>query len=132
MRARLSSSDSWALLKNCASFVVPVGPPSALAPLSEMTIERVLGLTLFAQEVQQAPHLRVGVAEETREDLQPARRFRLRVPVGDIRVVAGQFRVGGGDAQLLLLGEDLLPVGIPAVVELTRVPVCPFLGDVVR
>ena len=29
---------SWALLKNCASLVVPVGPPSALAPLSEMTM----------------------------------------------------------------------------------------------
>ena len=42
MAARLSSSDSGALLKNCASFVVPVGPPSALAPLSEITMTMVL------------------------------------------------------------------------------------------
>jgi hypothetical protein len=30
------------LLKNCASFVVPATPPSALAPLSEITMISVL------------------------------------------------------------------------------------------
>src|SRR5664279_4760424 len=42
MTFRLSSSGSWALLKNWALLVVPVGPPSALAPLSEITMMRVL------------------------------------------------------------------------------------------
>ena len=45
MTARLSSSVSWALLKNWASLVVPPGPPSALAPLSEMTMTIVLSRT---------------------------------------------------------------------------------------
>jgi hypothetical protein len=45
MCCRLSSIGSCALLKNCASFVVPPGPPSADAPLSEMTDQRVVELT---------------------------------------------------------------------------------------
>ena len=39
---------------------------------------------------------------------------------------------GGDDAEFLLAGEHLLPVGVPAVVELARVLVGPFLGHLVR
>ena len=138
MTLRLSSSGSWALLKNCASLVVPVGPPSALAPLSEMTITMVLSSCPCSCEVvEQAPEVVVGVAQEAREDLhhpavQPARVGRQRRPVGDVRVVAGQLRVGRQDAQLLLARERPLAVGVPAVVELAGVPVRPLLGHVVR
>ena len=57
---------------------------------------------------------------------------RQRVPVGHVGVVPRQLGVGGNDAEFLLAGEGPLPVGVPAVVERARVPVRPFLGDVVR
>ena len=83
------------------------------------------------------PEVMVGVAEEAREHLhhpgrQPARLGRQRLPLGHVRVVARQLGVGGQDAELLLAGEHLLAVGVPAVVELAGVPVRPLLGHVVR
>ena len=42
MTFRPSSTVSGQLLKNWASLVVPVTPPSALAPLSEITMISVL------------------------------------------------------------------------------------------
>ena len=83
----------------------------------------VVELALRAQEVEQPAEVVVGVAEEAGEDLhhaavEPARLGRERVPVGDVGVVAGQLGVGRDDAQLLLPGEGLLAVGVPAVVEL--------------
>ena len=76
------------------------------------------------------------MAEESREDLhhpgeEPARRLGLRLPVGDVRVVPGEHGVGRDDAELLLLGEHLVAVGVPAVVEHAGVLVRPLLGDVV-
>ena len=96
----------------------------------------VVQVAALAEEVQQPPEVVVGVAEEAGEDLhhaaeQPARRLGQRVPVGDVRVVPGELGVGGDDPELLLRGEDLLPVGVPAVVELPGVPVRPLLGHVV-
>ena len=138
MTARLSSSVSWALLKNCASFVVPVGPPSALAPLSEMTITIVLSRTPCSRRKSSSrPRWWSVWLEEAREHLhhpgrQPARLGRQRLPRGHVRVVARQLGVGGQDAELLLAGEHLLAVGVPAVVELAGVPVGPLLRHVVR
>jgi len=42
MAARFCSRFSGTLLKNLPSFTEPVGPPSELAPLSEITMNRVL------------------------------------------------------------------------------------------
>jgi hypothetical protein len=42
MAARFCSSDSGTKLKNWFSLTDPVGPPSALAPLSDRTMIRVL------------------------------------------------------------------------------------------
>ena len=77
------------------------------------------------------------MAEEAREHLhhpgrQPARLGRQRRPVGHVRVVARQLGVGGQDPELLLAGEHLLAVGVPAVVELAGVAVGPLLRHVVR
>ncbi len=96
-------------------------------------VEQALG----AQEVEQPPEVVVGVAEEAGEHLhhaavELARLRRQRVPVGDVRVVARELGVRGDDAQLLLAGEGLLAVGVPAVVELAGVLVGPLLGHVVR
>ena len=44
----------------------------------------------------------------------------------------GRLRVRGHDAQLLPPGEDPFPIGVPAVVELPRVPVRPLLRHMVR
>ena len=43
-----------------------------------------------------------------------------------------ELRVGGDHPELLLAREDPLPLGVPPVVELTRVLVRPLLGHVVR
>ena len=75
--------------------------------------------------------------QETGEHLhepavQAPRLRRQRFPVGHVGIVARQLGVGGNDTEFLLPGEHLLPVGVPAVVELARVPVRPFLRRVVR
>ncbi len=57
---------------------------------------------------------------------------RERLPLGHVRVVARQLRVGGQDPQLLLPGEHVLAIGVPAVVELAGVLVRPLLGHMVR
>ena len=44
MWARLRSVDEGIPLKNSHSLNVPLGPPSALAPLSEITTMRVLSI----------------------------------------------------------------------------------------
>ena len=62
MTFRLSSTGSGQLLKNCASLVVPVTPPSALAPLSEITMINVLSSSPdLAQELDQSPDVVIGV-----------------------------------------------------------------------
>ena len=89
------------------------------------------------QELHEPPDLVIGVGQEASEDLhhpavQAARLGGQRRPVGHVGVVPRQLRVRGSDAEFLLPGEDLLPVGVPAFVELARVPVRPFLRHVVR
>jgi hypothetical protein len=79
----------------------------------------------------------VGVRQEPGEHLhhprrQPAPLSWQRVPVRHVRVISRQLRIGGHDAQVLLPGQHLLPVGGPAAVELARVPVSPLFRDVVR
>ncbi len=46
--------------------------------------------------------------------------------------MAGEFGVGGDDAQFLLPGKGLLAIGLPAVVELALVLVGPFFAHVMR
>ncbi len=99
--------------------------------------QRVLELPEGRQELEQSADLVVGVLEEAGEHLhhpgvQPPCGVGQRVPVGHVRVVARELGVGGNDPELLLAGERLLPVGIPAVVERTGVPVGPLLPDVMR
>ena len=79
----------------------------------------------------------IGVGQEAGEDLhhpavQAACLRRQRAPVGHVGVVPRQLGVRGSDAEFLLPGEHQLAVGIPAVIKLARVPVCPFLRHVVR
>ena len=79
----------------------------------------------------------VRVAQEAGEDLhvaavQPACVGWERVPVGDVRVMPGQFSVGRQDPQLLLARERSLAIGVPTVIELSDVLVGPFLRGVVR
>ena len=99
--------------------------------------QRVVQLAGLAQELQQPPDLGVGVGQEAREDLhqpggEPARVGRERLPFGDVGVVPRQFGVGGNDPELLLAGEHLLAVGVPALVEAPGVPVGPLLRHMVR
>ena len=54
------------------------------------------------------------------------------VPVLHVGIVPRQLRVLRDDAQLLLLRERLLAIGVPAVVELALVLVRPFLRHVMR
>ena len=79
----------------------------------------------------------IGVGQEAGEDLhhpavQAACLRRQRPPVGHVGVVTRQLGVRGDDAEFLLPGEHQLPVGVPALVKLARVPVRPFLRHVVR
>ncbi len=97
----------------------------------------VVQLAEPAQVLDQPPDLMIGVGQETGEDLhhpavQAAGRRGQRRPVGHVGIVPRQFGVRRDDAEFLLPGEDLLPVRIPAVVKLARIPVCPFLGHVMR
>ena len=54
------------------------------------------------------------------------------LPLGHVGIVPRQFGVGRNDPQLLLAGEHLPAVGIPALVEAPRVPVGPLLRHMVR
>ena len=97
----------------------------------------VVQLPERAQELHQPPDLVIGVGQETGEHLhhpgsEPPGGRGQRRPVGHVRIVPRQLRVGRDDAEFLLPGEHLLPVGVPALVELARVPVRPFLRHVVR
>jgi hypothetical protein len=97
----------------------------------------VVELAGLLQEVQQPPDLTVGVRQEAGVHLHHPRRepARLRgqgLPLRDVRVVPGQLRARGHDAQFLLPGEHPLAVGVPAVVELARVPVSPLFGHMMR
>ena len=97
----------------------------------------VVQLAELAQELDQPPDLVIGVGQETGEDLhhpavEAAGGRGQRRPVGHVGIVTRQFGVGGSDAEFLLPGEHLLPVGVPAFVEYARVAVRPFLRHVVR
>ena len=96
----------------------------------------VVQLAQVVQEVQHPSDLVVGVLEESGEDLHhPGVELALVVrqvgPLLHVGVVAGQLGVLGDDAEFLLTGEHLFAVGVPAVVELARVLVGPFLGHLV-
>ena len=68
--------------------------------------QRVLEVAPLVEELEQPADLVVGVLEETGEHLhepgiQLPCRLGLRVPVGDIGVVARELRVDGNDPELL-------------------------------
>ena len=99
--------------------------------------QRVVQLPELAQELDQPPDLVIGVGQEASEDLhhpavQAAGGRGQRRPVGHVGIVPRQLRVRGYDAEFLLPGEHLLPVGVPAIVERARVPVRPFLRHMMR
>ena len=74
MTFKPSSNGPGQLSKNSASFVVPVTPPSALAPLSETTMINVLSSwSTRTQEFEEPTDVVIGVAEETGEHLHLAR-----------------------------------------------------------
>ncbi len=89
MRAIVSSTSSTRSCTKRCSLNDPIGPPSALAPLSLMTMTSVSSSSPVAREVvEHPPDLSVGVAEEPGEHLhhpgvQPAPVGRQGVPVGD-------------------------------------------------
>ena len=99
--------------------------------------QRVVQLAGRLEEIEQAPDLVVGVLEESGEYLhhagvEPALVLGELVPLLHVGVVPRQHRVLGDDAQFLLPREDLLAVGVPAVVELALVLVGPFLWHLMR
>ena len=62
------SRSSGTLLKNLFSFTDPVGPPSALAPLSEMNMIKVLlELSDLREEVDEPADVMIGVLNESGE-----------------------------------------------------------------
>ena len=112
-------------------------PDPAAPPAAARRARRTLRAAEAAAAAEDADRLVIGVGKEPGEDVhhpggEPLRRRGQRGPVGHIRIVPRQLRVRGDDAEFLLTGEHLLPVGVPAVVERARVPVRPFLGRVVR
>ena len=97
----------------------------------------VVEVPLLAQKLDQPPDLLIGVGQEAGVDLhhpavEAAGRRGQRRPVGHVGIVTRQLGVRGNDAEFLLPGEHLLPVGVPAIVEDARIPVRPFPGHVMR
>ena len=84
---------SGTLLKNCASFIEPCGPPSALAPLSEIDHDqRVVELADPLEEVEHPTDVVVGVRQEAREHLhhprvEPLLVVAQRLPLRHVGVV---------------------------------------------
>ncbi len=83
------------------------------------------------------PIVGVGVGQEAGEHLhhpggQAAGVGGERLPLGDVGIVPRELGVGRDDAELLLAGEHLPAVGVPAVVEPPGVAVGPLLRHVVR
>ena len=99
--------------------------------------QRVVELADRLEVVQQPADLVVGVREEPGEDLHHPRVqtpliVAQRIPRRHVRVMARQLSVLRDDPELLLACEDLLPVGVPTVVEGALVAVGPLLRHVVR
>ena len=99
--------------------------------------DRVLGLGQSVQLVEDPVDLDVDVLDEAGEDFHQAS-LEGSLRFGD--VIPGLHGVGprrelgvvGDPAAFLLTGEDALAVGVPAVVELSRVLVRPLAEDVMR
>ena len=99
--------------------------------------DRVLGLTELLDEVEEACHLRVRMAEEPGEDLhEPSGESLLvgaqRVPGRDPRGALGELRSGGQESRGQLAGEHLLPPPVPALVEVPPVRRDGVGGSLVR
>jgi hypothetical protein len=78
----------------------------------------------------------VGVLQEPGIDLHLPGQHRLELlvhvlPGRDLVMAAGQLSILGDDPELLLAGEGLLALGVPAVVEAALVTVGPLGRDVV-
>ena len=125
-------------MKNCA-FVGGAGRAAlgAGAVVGDDHDQRVVELAGALEVVEQAANVVVGVGQKAGKDLHHARVELLllrgeRLPVWHVRVVTREFGALRDDAQRFLPGEDLLAVGIPAVVEHALVLVRPLLGHVMR
>ena len=99
--------------------------------------QRIVELADALEVVEHAANMMVGVRQETGEDLHHAcvELFLLWgecLPVWHIGIMTREFGTLRHDAQLFLPGEDLLAVGIPAVVERAFVLVRPLPGHVMR
>ncbi len=107
------------------------------AVVGEHHNEGVVQFAEVPEELQQAPDVVIGVCEKSGEDfhhtgIELLLLRRAILPRLDIRVMAGQFRILRDNAEFLLLLEDLLSIGFPAVVKLAFVLVGPFLRHVMR
>ena len=138
MWARSSARSSGTPKAKRCSLRDPVGPPSALVPLSEMARISVSSSTPSASRKRhQAPDVVVGVAEEAGEHLlHPGVEAALLggqvVPRPHPARPLGQRGAGGHDPVLDLAGEGPLPPPLPAVVEPAAVPVDPLGRRLVR
>ena len=124
----MSSSRSW--MKRC-SLSEPIGPPSALAPLSESDQhQRVVEHAEGLEEVEHAADLRVGVRQEAGEGLHAAREQapllgRQLGPGRNPRRALGERRPGRDDSHLDLAREGALAPALPAVGEAPAVALDP-------
>ena len=99
--------------------------------------ERVVQHPDLLEGVEHAAEVVVEVGQEPGVDLhharvQPPLVRAQRRPLGDVGVVPRQLRVSREQADLLLPREHGLPVGIPALVELSRVLGDPVFRRMVR
>ena len=99
--------------------------------------ERVVELAHLLDGVEQAAHVPVGVRGVAGVDLHLTGVELLlvggeRVPGGELGGPRRELGVGGDHAELLLAGERLLAVGVPAAVELALVLVAPLDRHLVR
>ncbi len=99
--------------------------------------QRVVELAGRGEEVDQPADVMIGVLEEAGEHfhhagVEPPLVGGQLAPVLHVGVVTRQHGVLRDDAELFLLGEHLLTIGVPAVVELALVLVGPLLRDVMR
>ena len=99
--------------------------------------QRVVELAHVLERIDHPAHVMVGVLHERGVDFHLALEHRLQpgihvVPRRNLLVPRRQLRVGGDQAELLLLREGDLALLVPAVRELALVLLDPLLGHVVR
>ena len=89
------------------------------------------------QAVDQTPDMVIGVLQEARVHLHLAAQHRLEVlghviPGRNLLVAGGELTVRRDHPEFLLTRKRLIAQHVPALIELSRVLVGPFLGHMVR